>query len=148
MHDETKEEAAAHPNASAENLHKALRPDNSYETRSAALNNPNIRAEHLVPLVRDPEHWIRERALSHPKMDEGTIHKLLDHPDPEVRGETMLHATNINQDHLNRAVKDPDPHIASHALVHPRARPSHYDMGLTHPSERVRDLAKHLLQRD
>ena len=148
MHDETKEEAAAHPNASAENLHKALRPGNSYEIRTAALNNPNIRAEHLVPLVSDPEHWIRQRALSHPKMDEGTIHKLLDHPDPEVRGETMLHATNINQDHLNRAVKDPDPDVASYALVNPKARLSHYDAGLTHPSERVRNLAKHLLQRD
>lgn len=146
MHDETKEAAAAHRNASAENLHKALRSGNSYETRTAALNNPNIRAEHLVPLVSDPEHWIRERALSHPKMDEGTIHKLLDHPDPEVRRETVLHATNINHDHLNKAVNDPDPGVATSAMINPRARLSHYDMGLSHPSERVRDLAKHLLQ--
>lgn len=147
MHDETKEAAAAHPNASTANLHKALQPNNSYETRVAALGNPNIRAEHLIPLASDPEHWIRDRAFDHPKMDPNTIHKLLDHPDPQVRRETVQRAR-MNVDHLNKAVSDPDSEVASNALLHPNARLSHYDAGLNHPSAGVRNLAKHLLQRD
>lgn len=147
MHDETKEAAAMHHNASTANLHKALRPGNSYSTRLNALENPNIRPEHLIALTHDPEHWIQERAVTHPKLDVETIDKLQTHPDPNIR-KMVLHAPRVTRDHISRAVNDPDADVARWAVLHPKATDEHRKAALNHPNEHVRDTAKFYLERD
>jgi HEAT repeat protein len=119
QYENVRENAIEHPNASSENIHKAL--NDSYSLiRRLAIQHPNATPEHIDKALDDPSDIVRENAIQHPNVSPENITKSLDDPSDSVRGIAVSHP-NATPEHIDKALDDPNEIVRRLAIEHPNA---------------------------
>ena len=114
--------AARHPNASEQNITKALNdPDDIVRQKAILSWSPNITSEHLSKALDDPSWLVRRAAVQHPRATIEHIAKGLSDPDGDVRLKAVEHKL-VTKAQLKAAVEDDDRHVSFIAFQQLKSR--------------------------
>ena len=109
-----KNKAIINENATKEQLHTALKSDNT-EHKISAIYNKKLLPEHIDKALDDKDLDVRQAAIEHSNASPENINKALDDKDVKVR-RAALHAENITKENLKKAAHDKDPFIKKMAM--------------------------------
>ena len=122
--DIVREFAAGHSKATPEHLNTALN-DANQRVRSYAASNPNASSENLHRAMDDDQHvGIRSRGLMNPNATAEHVMRGLDDTDSNVRIDAIRHKK-VTPEHIEKAVTDPAMHVRYEAMDHPLATQEH-----------------------
>jgi HEAT repeat protein len=125
-----------HPNANADQIHKAL-SDRSPIVREAAAAHPNATPEHLQKALNDRDSNVRYAATIHKNANSQVLDKALKDRNTEIREATLRHL-NITADHLHKALNDPAIKVRFRAVQHEKANEDHLHKALDDSNVNVR----------
>lgn len=122
--DIVREFAAAHSKATPEHINTALN-DTNRRVRAYAASNPNASSENLHRAMDHDQHVsIRSRGLGNTNATAEHVMRALDDPDTHVRIDALRHKA-VTPEHLDKAVSDPAMHVRYEAMDHPLATAEH-----------------------
>lgn len=130
--------AASHPNASKENLDKAMSIDDSLAFTAA--NHRNISSEHLDKLIYHPNRGVRYSAAQNDNLSTESISKIMSGNDTRMR-EYAIKNRNATQEHIHKALDGDDIHISRNAMRNNSAGFEAISKGLRHSDPGVRRIA-------
>jgi hypothetical protein len=131
--------ASTHPNMSPENIHKALSDSDSY-IRFHAAHHPNMSPKNIDKALKDENPDVRKNAARHPNATPKNIDNVLSHKDPSTRGWGAGHP-NASPENIHRALKDESEFVRSVAAAHRKASHDHISKALEDKSPMVRKAA-------
>jgi hypothetical protein len=166
--DTTKEYAAAHPNASSENIMDAIKTNNPRIHYDVLENHSNLKKEHLDHLLNHAQSNNETMAAlsRHPSLHPEHFTKILDNPDmpKSLFGQRiykqLANHRNLAPEHMERLVKHDDhrirsiivnrhdapAHVLSHVIRHDPEEYNRYD-AIMHDNAHPDDL-EHALKHD
>jgi hypothetical protein len=96
--------AASNPNASSENIHRAMDHDQHISIRSRGLHNPNATGEHVMKALSDPDVDMKVDAVRHKKVTAEHLDKAASDPSISVKYEVINHPL-ATKEHMKRAME-------------------------------------------
>jgi hypothetical protein len=129
-------EVIRHPKATPEHINKAL--DDVFEDiRVSAIRHPNATQENITKALNDKSNYVRDTATRHPNVTPEHITKALADPHWSVRAGAIRHP-NVTPEHINKALADKSEYVRDTAIRHPNVTPEHINKALADKSVNVR----------
>lgn len=130
--------AASHPNASKENLDKAMSIDNNLAF--VAANHRNASSDQLDKLIYHPSSAVRHSAADNGNLSAESISKIMSGNDIRMK-EYAIKNRNATQEHILKALDDNDTYINRNAMRNKSAGFEAISKGLRHKDSEVRRMA-------
>lgn len=124
--------AAEHPNANAENLHKALKSKIS-SVRAAVVAHPNFNESHLKIALNDDDPYVIGKALKHPLVNSEHLHHMLMNNEihPMIANEFYIHKK-LSQKDLDYVLNSNNKNAVVYAMQNKNT-----------PLDKIKELSQH-----
>lgn len=143
------QQAAGHPNASKENLHKALKSKIPL-VRATVVDHPNADESHIKTALNDDDYYVAGQALKHHLITSEHLHDVIVNNNGEVHPmikDLVFSHEKLSQDDLNKATSSNDVSTVISALHNKNLSNDKLKELTNHPNEEISFHAKRQLSK-